>query len=117
MNIAPEQLYSVSNPTAQSNQGFWKMKTVPPRADPNTVIWRYMPMVAFRSLMNERCLWFRQFKQLQQLDENEGRVIPGFWDSVLQLFRQSNQDADVVELRTWAEGNLNRLRCFEYASC
>lgn len=60
---------------------------------------------------------FHQFKQLQKSDAREGMVVPGFWESVIELERQRDPNADISELRIRAERSLDRLRCFEYANC
>jgi hypothetical protein len=60
---------------------------------------------------------FRQFKELQKSDAREGMVTEGFWESVLEFYRRQDPCADIAELRQRAEESLNRLRCFEYASC
>jgi hypothetical protein len=93
------------------------MKTVPALPKPNTTIWRYLSLHAFLSLMADRSLMFRQFKELQKNDTREGMVTEGFWESVLEFYRGQDPCADLAELRKRAEESLNRLRCFEYASC
>jgi len=60
---------------------------------------------------------FHQFKDLRQIDAQEGMVVPGFWPSVIEYERQRDPDADISELRTRAERSLDRLQCFTYASC
>jgi hypothetical protein len=94
-----------------------EMKTVPPPADPNTTIWRYTNLKAFEILMTDQCLMFHQFKELQESDEREGMVTDGFWESVLEFLHQEDPDKGPDKLREWAEEQLDRLRCFEYASC
>src|SRR5439155_18318116 len=94
-----------------------EMKTVPPPADPNTTIWRYTNFKRFETLVTDQCLMFHQFKELQKSDEREGMVTEGFWESVLKFLHQENPDKGIDKLREWAEKQLDRLRCFEYASC
>lgn|SRR6202035_5123679 len=94
-----------------------RMKTVPPPAHPNTTIWRYMNLKAFEPLMTDQCLMFHQFKELRKSDEREAMVTEGFWESLLEFLRRIDPDEDADKLRAWAEEQLDRLSCFEYASC
>jgi hypothetical protein len=71
----------------------------------------------FLELITQRCLMFRQFKELRELDEREGMVVPGFWESVIEYQRQQYPNTDISEFRTRAERSLDRMRCFEYANC
>jgi hypothetical protein len=94
-----------------------KMKTVPPPADPNTTIWRYTNIKAFETLMTDKCLMFHQFKELQESDEREGMVPEGFWESMMKFLREQNPEEDAGKLREMGEAALDKIRCFEYASC
>jgi hypothetical protein len=94
-----------------------QMKTVPPPADPKATIWRYMKLKAFETLMTDQCLMFHQFKELRKSDEQEGMVTEGFWESLLDFFHRIDPDEDSDKLRQWAEAQLDKLTCFEYASC
>jgi hypothetical protein len=60
---------------------------------------------------------FHQFKELQKSDAREGMVVAGFWESVIEHERQQFPSADISELKSRAEGSLDRLRCFTYANC
>lgn len=60
---------------------------------------------------------FRQFKELQKSDAREGMVTTGFWKSILEFYREQDPQAEIAELQNKAEVSLDRLRCFEYASC
>jgi len=99
----------------RSNEMEWK--TEPPVPKPNTIIWRYMSQRVFLTLVTDRRLMFHQFKELQELDEREGMVVPGFWKSVVKHERRRSPNADISELRMRAETSLDKLRCFAYANC
>jgi hypothetical protein len=92
-------------------------KTEPPIPKPNTTIWRYMSRRVFHILLNERRLDFHQFKDLQKIDAREGMVVPGFWESVIEYYRQHHPNQTVAELRAMGERSLDRIRCFAYANC
>jgi hypothetical protein len=92
-------------------------KTGPSAPKPNTRIWRYMSLHAFLTLATDRCLMFRQFKELQKSDAREGMVTEGFWESMLEFYREQEPQAEITEIRRRAETTLNKLRCFGYASC
>ena len=93
------------------------MKTVPEPADPATTIWRYTSLEALETLLTSHRLWFHQFKELQRSDEQEGMVTEGFWESVSEFLRREDPSKGPDDLREWAERQLDRLRCFEYANC
>jgi hypothetical protein len=92
-------------------------KTGPLAPKPNTRIWRYMSLHAFLTLATDRYLMFRQFKELQNSDAREGMVPDGFWESMLDFYREQQPQADITEFRQRSETTLNKLRCFGYASC
>jgi hypothetical protein len=92
-------------------------KTEPPVPKRNTTIWQYMSRRAFHTLVTERRLDFHQFKDLQKIDEREGMVVPGFWDSVIEYYCQHHPNHTVGELRAMGERSLDRMRCFAYANC
>ena len=50
-------------------------------------------------------------------DEQEGMVTEGFWESVSEFLRREDPSKGPDDLREWAERQLDRLRCFEYANC
>jgi hypothetical protein len=97
---------------ANSSSDFSGQKR-PKSAASSTIIWRYVAVPDFLNLMNDQCLGFHQFKELQDSDAHEGMVVPGFWESV-----QSHFDGESIKaLQESGEGNLYRLRHFYYASC
>jgi hypothetical protein len=73
-----------------------------------------MGVPAFLNLMNDQCLMFHQFKELQVSDAREGMVVPGFWESLQSRFQEGE---GFKELQEQAEGNLRKLRHFYCASC
>jgi len=67
----------------------------------------------FLNLVNDQCLGFHQFKELQESDSHEGMVVPGFWESIRSHF----DGASMRALKESGEDNLYLLRHFYYASC
>lgn len=80
----------------------------PPIPKANTVIWRYMSLHAFLTLLTERRLMFRQFKELEESDRHEGRSIEGFWETVPD---------DMIDLKERSKKTREKLRYCCYASC
>ena len=113
----PHYYFSRRNPRGSIQCGEMPWKTAPPVPKPNTTIWRYMSRRRFRELVTTRCVIFHQFKELQKGDAREGMVVPGFWESVVEHERQQFPNADISELKSRAEGSLDRLQCFTYANC
>src|SRR5438552_2101048 len=77
-------------------------KRRPPPAEPGTVIWRYINVYSFLTLMNDQCLAFHQFRALRGNDEREGMVPEGFTEDVITSNSEDNRD---------------RLLHFTYANC
>lgn len=84
-------------------------KRRPPSADPGMVIWRYIDVYSFLTLMHDQCLAFHQFKGLQRDDEREGMVPDGFWESMPEY--------EIETAKKHEESNLGALLEFSYANC
>jgi hypothetical protein len=89
----------------------------PPTPKANTTIWRYMSVLGFLDLMNDRSVSFRQFKDLEQLDAFEGRVIEGFWESMAEMKGCDPKDARLAAEIEENRVRLDTIRCLNYASC
>jgi hypothetical protein len=88
------------------------------RPGDSCVIWRYVNIYEFLTLVTDRRLMFRQFKDLQTSDKLEGMVPSGFWESWECHMRQETKDEAVIaKARTESEKHIDDLRCFSYASC
>jgi hypothetical protein len=69
-------------------------KQRPPCADPATVIWRYMGVPRFETLIHDQSLSFHQFKKLQDADQREGMIPDGFWEDTQQAEQEWKEKID-----------------------
>jgi hypothetical protein len=91
-----------------------KVSTVVPKQ--NTIVWRYMHLPEFLTLITTRRLMFRQFRSLETNDREEGKIPSDFWESFQRSAQVSTDDA-LAKIIKQTEENLELLRRYRYVSC
>jgi hypothetical protein len=92
-----------------------KVTVISPK--PGTRVWRYMNSHGFLTLTVNRRPMFRQSKELEKIDRQEGMIPDKFWESWEEWTRKQDPTEDIREARKTAERSLSRLRHFQYVSC
>ena len=66
------------------------------KPDDSCVIWRYMGIYEFLTIITGERLIFRQFKDLERSDRKEGIVPSGFWESWEAYMRRETNVESVI---------------------
>ena len=71
----------------------------------------------FLTLILSRRLMFRQFRDLERSDKQEGMIPDEFWESWERARHQERPDGGLGKSRKEADARLFMLRCTQYISC